>query len=118
MKTNTPDGTCIECMPLPRCANGYKRCRICKKEKLHEEFTMWGIARYRTDRQACDTCMQQEESKKQNMRKRNKADVQVSQDGNSAPHIDMNPKVTIFCPKCNTAQSIEMNVFWKRVQGH
>ena len=60
IKTNTPDGTCIECMPLPRCANGSKRCRICKKEKLHEEFTMWGIARYRTKRQACDTCMQQE----------------------------------------------------------
>ena len=115
MKTNTPDGTCIECTPLPRCANGSRRCRLCKTEKLLEAFTMWFVSHgYRSDRQVCDTCMQPEELKKQNMRKRNKADVQVTQDGNSAPHIDMNPRVTMFCPKCNTAQSIEMIEFWNK----
>lgn len=89
MKTNTLDGKCIECMPLPRCANGFRRWGICDKEKLHEDFTMCGVAHgYRTDRQACDTCIKQEDVKKQNMSKRNKAHVQITQDGNSAPHID------------------------------
>ena len=26
----------------------------------------------------------------------------------------MNPTVTMFCPECNTAQSIDMNLFWNK----
>ena len=43
-----------------------------------------------------------------------KADVQVSHDGTSAPQVDMNPHVIIFCPECDASQSLEMNLFWKR----
>ena len=40
--------------------------------------------------------------------------MQVSHDGISAPQVDMNPHVTIFCPECDASQSLEMNLFWKR----
>ena len=44
MKKDTTDGKCIQCMPLPRSANGSRRRRICGNEKLLEEFAMWHIA--------------------------------------------------------------------------
>ena len=68
----------------------------------------------RSCQKTCNECLKQEEVQKQALRNRNKADVQVSQDGISAPQVDTNPHVTIYCSECDAAQSIEMNLLWKR----
>ena len=90
---------------------------MCQKEKAHSEFTMWKIVhgdRAAHHKQSCDECMHKEELERQEMSKRNKANVQVSRDGLSAIQVDMNPKVSIYRPECDAAQSIDMNLFWKK----
>ena len=116
IKKDTLDGKCLSCMPLPRCANGFRTCRMCSKAKAISEYTMWTMAHGECTKKkpSCNECMQLGEIEKQAFRNRNKADVQVSHDGISAPQVDMNPHVTIFCPECDASQSLEMNLFWKR----
>ena len=58
--------------------------------------------------------MNEEELKRQDLRSRNQLNIQVSQDGASASHSDMNPRVAIFCPRCSAKHSIEMSSLWKR----
>ena len=91
---------------------------MCPRAAAPSEFSRWMLAHGDSNRNRnkpiCNECMQQDELQKQTMMTRNKANVQASQDGLSAPHVDTNPHVTIFCSECNTAQSIDMNLFWKR----
>ena len=116
IKKDTLDGKCSSCMPVTRCANGFRTCRMCAKAKALSEYTMWTLAHgaHTKKKQSCNECMQLGDIEKEACRTRNKANVQVSHDGNSAPQVDMNPHVTIFCPECDASQSIEMNSLWKR----
>ena len=48
------------------------------------------------------------------MNERNRANVQPTNDGTSAVQVDMNPKVRMFCPECDAAQTIDMGVLWRK----
>ena len=54
------------------------------------------------------------EDDKRVMNERNRADVQPTHDGTSAVQLDMNPKVIMFCPQCDAAQTVEMEMLWKK----
>ena len=115
IKADTLDAKCLLCVPMPRCDNGFQRCRKCSQERSTAEFGRWTIAHGPSHKnQWCDACMVEEESQKQDLRRRNKSQVQVSHDGTSAVQHEMNPKVSIFCPDCDAEQCIDMNILWKR----
>ena len=115
IKKDTRDGKCLSCMPPPKAQNGFRRCRMCSKVKEVPEITMWTVAHGKTKRApSCNERMQKEDMQKETIRNRNQANVQVSNDGTSASQFDMNPHVTVFCSECQSSQSVEMDLFWKK----